>query len=214
MIGNKNMNNYKKVIIVIVLSLLVVGPLLTKPKPVHAFSPGVVAVNGSKWGWERLKDFVGQSWDKMITKVVVNTARMFMNQMAYNLAVNIAEGGSGKSSLYETDPFTDAINKASDAAAGYFLGELTQATGKNGLSLASLGLDLCNPSLEIQLSLTLDVLDSVEPQPPKCNFSNVKENWVNFSKEMKDRKWGEYIQDNLTITPNSKRDSTISSTSF
>jgi len=46
MIGNKNMNNYKKVIIVIVLSLLVVGPLLTKPKPVHAFSPGVVAVNG------------------------------------------------------------------------------------------------------------------------------------------------------------------------
>jgi hypothetical protein len=205
MIGNKNMNNYKKVIIVIVLSLLVVGPLLTKPKPVHAFSPGVVAVNGSKWGWERLKDFVGQSWDKMITKVVVNTARMFMNQMAYNLAVNIAEGGSGKSSLYETDPFTDAINKASDAAAGDFLGELTQATGKNGLSLASLGLDLCNPSLEIQLSLTLDVLDSVEPQPPKCNFSNVKENWVNFSKEMKDRKWGEYIQDNLTITPNSKR---------
>ena len=199
------MNNYKRAIIVIVLSLMVVGPLLAKPKPVQAFSPGVVTVNGAKWGWERLQGILAGVWEGMIHKVAVDTARMFMNNLAYDLATSISESGSGKKSLYDTKPRESATHRAADAAKGEFIGGLMQSAGSNGETLASLGIDLCNPSLDLQLSLTLDILDSEEPPAPKCDFSAIKENWSNFSDSLYGRNWANYVKDSLTITPNYKR---------
>ncbi len=166
------MATYKKILVVVSLLALISVPVFYRPQQTEAFSPGVVAINGAKWTWEKIQGVV-KDWKKSIVRTVaVNTTRMFLNSMAYSLADAIANNAAGGKPLFDKLPIGKTIGSAGNAAAGEFLGSLTTE-----LDLNKLGINLCSPNIDLKISLTLGLLDQVDPPKPKCNVSNVLKQW-------------------------------------
>lgn len=189
------MATYKKVLIVVSLLALISVPVFYRPQQTEAFSViPVVIVNKSKWVWEKISGVV-KEWKKtIITKVAVDTTRMFLNSMAYNLADAIANNGAGNKPLFKNLPIGDSLKQAGNAAAGEFLGSLT-----TNADLSKLGLNLCNPNVDVKLSITLGLLDQVDPPAPKCNVNNVLNQWQGLKDRFSDENYRSTLRGMLQI---------------
>jgi hypothetical protein len=78
------------------------------------------------------------------------------------------------------------LNDSRDAAYGDFIGNLSEDFFKGS------GLNLCAPSLNTQLNLTLGVISDVggqAPKPPKCELNQIKENWSRFGQSLDSGQW-------------------------
>jgi len=189
------MATYKKVLIVISLLALVAVPVFYRPKQTQAFTViPVVIVNKAKWVWEKISSVVN-SWKKtIITRLAVNTTRMFLNTMAYNVADAIAKNGAGGKPLFDNLPIGKSLEKAGLASAGEFLGTLTQET-----NLSKLGLNLCNPSIDVKLSITLSLLDDVDPPQPSCNITSVLNQWQGLKSRFAQDSYNQTIRSMLQV---------------
>ncbi len=189
------MATYKKVLIVVSLLALISVPVFYRPQQTEAFSViPVVIVNKSKWVWEKISTVV-KEWKKtIITKVAVDTTRMFLNSMAYNLADAIANNAAGNKPLFKSLPIGKSLEQAGNAAAGEFLGSLTE-----NADLSKLGLNLCNPNVDVKLSITLGLLDQVEPPAPRCNVTNVLNQWSGLKDRFSDENYRATLRGMLQI---------------
>jgi hypothetical protein len=187
------MKNHKKAILGVVLAILVIGPLvLAPPKPVEAFSPGVVIVNTAKTIWEKITIVYTNIKEQLVSQVLRNTAQMYLNNLAYEVASSIADGATGGKALFRTDSIKDALRKSEEAAIGEFITELSE------LGFKDLGLDLCDPSIEVKLSLSVGLIDSQAPPPPTCNWREVQKKWKEFeSQVLRTGKWTDFIKVSL-----------------
>ena len=186
---SKRMKNHKKVILSLLLAIMVVGPLvLATPKPVQAFSPGVVAVNAGKWVWEKVETIYNVLQKRIGSTVINNTFRMYANKLAYSIASGIAEGASGKKALFRMDSIKDSFTDAKEAAIGEFIGTLSETAFKD------LGFNLCDPSIEVKLTLTLGLIDSKAPPGPKCNWRDVEKKWKEFNSKVAGGDWNDFIK--------------------
>lgn len=174
---------YKKIALVI-LTLTFIFTVSVAPRPANA--QWVVSVASDvtaslKWVWDKvekaydvIKGFVGAD-------LANRTMEMFMNDLAYNVATELATGGTGGKPLFRTESIGKSLQHAQEAAVGEFIGQLSSTY------FADLGLDLCEPSLEVKLTLTLSLIN--EQAPPqttynsRCNWTNVKKRWESFGNQ-------------------------------
>ncbi|MCB9802894.1 hypothetical protein H6761_02650 [Candidatus Nomurabacteria bacterium] len=183
------MHKSKKFLVAMLLAIFLVGPVIVfNPKPALALSPDVVAVNSAKWIWEKISAVVVKVKDTVLNQVIENTARMYLNNLAYNIASSIAEGAEGGKPLFRTDSIKDSLRKSQEAAIGEFIGTLTEG------SFSDLGFNLCDPSIEVKLTLTLGLIDTEAPPEPKCNWREVQKNWSQFSGQIRAGQWQDFLK--------------------
>lgn len=119
------------------------------------------------------------SLKKAATVAFEKTTERFLNRLAYETATFLAEGGRGGTSLQRRESFGRILQKTGEAALGDFIQDLSN-TQVGGTDLTSLGLNLCNPSIDLKASLSLQLLDELNPPPlgdKGCNIQQIKENW-------------------------------------
>lgn len=170
------MRSYQKILLVI-FTILFASSVIIANRPAQAAWPTTVLgdIQGAaKWVWERARIVVDKAQGALTTQLINRTLSTFMNKLAYDLASNLATGGPGKQPLFETKSFTKSIESAREAALGEFIGQLSKS------SFEDLGFNLCDPSLEVKLSLTLSLIDSKAPAKPTCDWRKVQREWAKF----------------------------------
>ena len=172
------MKDYKKILLGVLLSLFIMGMVIAPLKPVYAFAPDVVAVNTAKWVWDKIEKVYSKVQGIIGAEIVNNTVSMFMNTLAYDISTELATGGTGGKPLFRTKTVRQYLAKAQEAALGEFLGELTDK------KFADLGINLCDPSLGVKLTLTLSLIDAEAPPKPKCDWREVQKNWQDFDENL------------------------------
>jgi hypothetical protein len=157
-----------------------------------------LAVNIGRGVWEKIQVVLKKVNKQLAYTVINNSARMYVNNLAYNIASSIADGAAGGKSLFRTESIKDASRKSQEAAIGEFIGTLRDNT------FADLGFNLCEPSLELKLSLTLKLIDSEAPPTPKCEWREVQKKWSQFSGQLKEGDIDNFIKVKLSAQGTAK----------
>ncbi|MBU1202842.1 hypothetical protein KKH39_02260 [Patescibacteria group bacterium] len=173
------MASYKKIIFSLVL-VFVTFTGLSLPRPADAFIVSVAHdVTGSlKWIWDKVEKVYDTVQGIVGAELSNKTVGMFMDSLAYDVATELATGAAGGKPLFRTTSIKQHLQNAQDKAFGEFLGELTTK------GFDELGINLCDPSIDVKLTLTLALLDEQKPPKPKCDWRNVQREWKNFEKEV------------------------------
>ncbi|PWB38599.1 MAG: hypothetical protein C3F02_02705 [Parcubacteria group bacterium] len=169
------MSILKKHLFIISLALALVMPIGLAPRPVNAqFDAMITNLTSAKWIWERIGIIFNTAREAVSMDLVERAFNMYMSNLSYTVANELATGGPGGKPSFRTLSIKDASQKALEAAGGEFISLIS----KQGFD--QLGLNLCNPSVAVKLSLTLSLIDSQAPPPPKCDWTNVKNQWAKF----------------------------------
>ncbi len=147
----------KSFIKILLLFILVFSLNLAIPaKTAYAqnVDPVQSVLQGAKWVWERVEQAYSKISGVIGNKVVESTVRMYTNQLAYNIATGIAQGAEDGGPLFRTSSVKKSLETAREAALGEFVTRLTTE------NFADLGFNLCDPSIEVKLTLTLNLIDS------------------------------------------------------
>lgn len=163
-------------IIGIVLAITIATPIIFRVTTAEAFGPTVVigdVVTSAKWVWEKINVGYDKIRGIVGARLADQTLSMFVNTLSYDIATELATGGPGGRPSFRTLSIGKSLEKAQEAAIGEFIGVLTKE------SFADLGLNLCDPSVGVKLSLTLSLIDSEAPRPT-CNWREVQRNWEQF----------------------------------
>ncbi|MBI4090619.1 MAG: hypothetical protein HY422_01195 [Candidatus Komeilibacteria bacterium] len=126
---------------------------------------------------QKIKEYIEKlrekSWFRASSKALEKAAEKFVNKLAQQTAEYIATGGRGKTSLQRRESFGAIIRKSGEAAIGDFLQDLSETTLLN-----ELGLNICNPSAQLKLNISLQLLDEDNPQKlQNCNIREIQDNW-------------------------------------
>src|SRR3989344_32452 len=168
------MVRYKNLIAVIILALLLVTSAAYWSGRVRAFAPDVVSIFSSKWSWERIKDVFNSARESVSSDLWSRALDMYMQNLAYSVANELATGAAGGKPLFRTKSIKDYSQQALEAAGGEFISELTK------VGFDDLGLNLCDPAVQIKQTLVLSLIDEQAPPKPSCNWTNIKKNWEQF----------------------------------
>jgi len=174
--------NIKKTLLGILLAVVILLPVFSflGPKRAQADFSGVI--DAGKWVWEKVEVVYDKIQGIVGAQLANETLKMYMNTFAHDIATELATGGPGGKPQFRVDTIKKSLQKAQDAAIGEFLGELTSK------SFADLGINLCDPSLDVKLTVTLALID--EQSPPKvtkgCDWRDVQRKWKNFATDFTD----------------------------
>lgn len=109
---------------------------------------------------------------------VLNAATLVVQQLAYDTATWIADGGHGQGPLIETLLFKDYAKNLMLNAAGEFIGTLSENFTKGVF-----GVNLCQPPrfsalmLQFQLTIPSLALNGIARPKPKCAWTDIVSNW-------------------------------------
>jgi hypothetical protein len=148
--------------------------------------------------WQKIGKAISKAYKQVLNQTVNNTVRSWANNFAYEVANSIVTGAEGGKPLFRTDSIKNALRKSEEAAIGEFIGDLSER------HFADLGLNLCDPSIEVKLTLTLGLIDSKAPPAPKCNWQEIQQNWSQFSSQVKDGRWQDFIKISLNTNTRNK----------
>jgi len=137
--------------------------------------------------WDVMRDTASKIFDFVKSEAVTNAIQMFSSQFAKQLATDLASSGEGGKPLFYTKNIGDYISDASSAAAGEFLGSLSEVTW------ATLGLNLCDPDLNVKLRIQAGLLEQEDPVQPKCEWKDIEKNWNEFAAKMDEGAWMDYV---------------------
>ena len=176
------MKDLKKIIVSILLVIMISGSMIFTPNEVKALTPDVIGGPTTIIGYvrDKIKDVYKTMTGRVGGEVLNKSINHFAQKLAYSIATQIAEGGPGQKPMFRTVSISDHIDDALSSAAGDFLGQLSEQDWAKDL-----GLDLCNPSINIKLSVSLALMDEEQPPVPKCNWEDVKKNWSQFGENWK-----------------------------
>ena len=127
------------------------------------------------------------------SKLFQTTLSTALNSLAFDAANWIASGGKGQGAAFERRGLGQIALDAVDSAAGDFLYTL----GQEGITGVG-GLNLCQPSLGLDIRIGLGLQQFKRPEP-KCTFSEMRENW---EQEMRDPNFLKNFQDYFEPTSN------------
>jgi len=169
----------------IILSILVIcfaGSIvfgsLVVPQKAYAISDAWAIIAGSvkntaQWTRNWIKNMKDAFKTEIQTKLISSAVEIFAQNMAIKTAESIVSGNRGQGSLLEGRVFQDILKDAAGAAAGDYIGNLSE-------SWVGLGINLCEPSLDIKVVITMSLLKSVQPPKPKCDLADIVKNWDRF----------------------------------
>jgi len=123
--------------------------------------------------WSKIWDYIKKA---AVSQITISSIDMFANRLAYNLAVALAKGFQGQKPLFYIKRYwKDYLKDAGGAAAGEFLGRLSEAKWNK------IGFDFCEPSFpSTKLKLTLGLAIQAEKPIPKCEWQDIDRNWRAF----------------------------------
>lgn len=125
--------------------------------------------------------------DNIIAATFKRVLQGFFNKLAYDFAVDLAEMGPGKKSLFEGRTMANYVGAAADAAVSTFINDIAKGT---------IGLDLCkpkNPKLKIQLQFSLyDTHLDPDFNEPDCSLQEMGEKWGKLYNELS-KDWGKLV---------------------
>lgn len=150
--------------------------------PIHYARAQLVVtdpVTGQAVTIKNVKDFIKTLLVGVAGVAVINAANYFAQKLAYDAAVALVSGGKGQMPLFSTKGWGDYFKDASLGAVGEFVGTLSEGFE---------GLDLCNPGppglvAKLQTSLVKPYIPVGEGPEPKCEWSNISENWTEFTED-------------------------------
>ena len=169
----------QKIAVAISLTIIIGGGtlFLTDSRRAEAF---VVEVPTLLVQWLKQFEVEEQAtniWKQAGIVALDQASQRFINTLAQKTAEYIAGGAPGGKSLVRRESFGKILQDTGEAALGDFLQEFSQES-----SLNKLGLNLCNPTAQLKLGLSLELLDAARPQKPTdCSIQNIKDNWQRFS---------------------------------
>ncbi|MEK7583670.1 MAG: hypothetical protein AAB490_00360, partial [Patescibacteria group bacterium] len=169
----------KKIAIAIGLTIIIGGGalLLTTSRRAEAF---VVEIPTLLVQW--IKQFEVEEtstniWKQAGIAALDMASQRFINTLAQKTAQYVASYAPGGKPLVRRESPGKILRDTGEAALGDFLQEFSEES-----SLDKLGLNLCNPTAQLKLGLSLELLDAVRPQKPKdCSIQNIKDNWKKFA---------------------------------
>ena len=174
--------NIKKTLLGVLLAIIILLPVIFTPQPAQAqfTDPAAVVQRVASRVWTTVKWVYSQVKGRVGTQLATQTLSMYMNTFSHDIATQLATGGPGGKPQFRTLSIKDSLQKAQDAAVGDFMGELTSA------GFDELGINLCDPSLDVKLTATLALVDSKDPPKPKCDWRDVQRKWEDFATDFTD----------------------------
>ncbi|MDD5750002.1 MAG: hypothetical protein PHO91_04510, partial [Patescibacteria group bacterium] len=178
------MQRQKSFILLFLLLIFSFG-LIIAPQPAKAQLGGpVTVISDIPATLQRVWNQIEKAYDVVQgivgAELANRTVEMYLNTIAHDIATQLASGGPGGKPMFRVTSMKNTLQKAGQSAAGEFLAELTTK------GFDDLGINLCNPRLEMRLTLTLAVLDSEAPPKPRCEWRSVVNNWRNFDTRIQD----------------------------
>jgi hypothetical protein len=172
----------------IIISLLLIFFVIFSFQPIRAQAQasGLIVVAFTKV-WDVMKKIGEKIYDFVRTEAVGSAIQMFSRNFAKQLATDLASGGEGGKPLFYTRPIGQYIEEAAGAGAGDFIGSLSEVTW------ATLGLNLCDPDLNVKMAIQAGLLEEENPLEPKCEWKDIEKNWNEFSAKMSGGQWTDYI---------------------
>ena len=171
------MNNYKKILFTFWLAFFALTGLVI-PQPSHAQFADVIGGPTTivKFIWEKVEKVYDVVQGIVGAEISNRTVGMFLDSMAYDVATQLAEGGPGGKPQFRTLSIEKTLQNAGNKALGEFIGDLTSK------GFDELGINLCDPSIELKLTLTLGILDEQLPPTSRrgCAWNDVRRNWSEF----------------------------------
>ena len=169
------MTSYKKVIFITWLAVFMSLGVVV-PRPASAFFADVIGgpTTVVKYIWEKVEKVYDKVQSIVGSELSNRTVGMFLDSLAYDVATELAQGGPGGKPQFRTVSIKKALQNSQDKALGEFLGDLTTK------GFDELGINLCNPSLELKLTLTLGLINEEKPPKPKCDWDRLEKNWQQF----------------------------------
>jgi hypothetical protein len=144
------------------------GTMDSAGTPIITKDPGAISQQKQGNWLTQAIDTVTKGLAKAGSQAFGSAVRTALNTFAYDTANKIANGINGQQSAFETRSFGEIFQDSLDSAAGDFLYTL----GNEGFN----GLNLCEPSLGINLSIGLGLVQYQKPQV-QCTFSELRDNW-------------------------------------
>ncbi|MFW0862622.1 MAG: hypothetical protein ACKKL6_03470 [Candidatus Komeilibacteria bacterium] len=145
------------------------------PQQAYAL-PTFDAATVIEFTWQKIKDVVKNFVTLTVKQLVIDASDMFLQKFAYETAVSLATGDRGQGTLFEGRVFQNILKDAAGAAAGDFIGGLSD-------EWSDLGIDLCNPDLDIKATITMSLLKNDQIIQPRCDLANIVRNWESFVAE-------------------------------
>lgn len=105
-------------------------------------------------------------------------ARNLLNQMAYDAATWIGSGYHGQKPMWIQEGWGEYLENTADEAVGRMIEEI----GKNN---GVVKFNLCEPSLDVKMKITLGLIQYQRPTAPACTWKELTRNWQEFGEEMK-----------------------------
>lgn len=173
------MTSYKKFISIFFLAIFVMFGLIIS-RPAQAQFADVIGGPAQiiQTIWQKIEKVYDTVQGIVGAEITNRTVGMFLDSLAYDVATELASGGQGGKPLFRTVSIEKSIQNAGNQALGEFLGELTEK------GFDDLGINLCDPSIDLKLTLTLGILDEANPPKPKCDWTKLKKNWEQFDEKI------------------------------
>ena len=115
---------------------------------------------------------------RIVTGLLVSGLEVleFAGERLAHMAANaILRAGKGQGGLLYEQTGDEAWVTYGKEVAGEAIGSLSQNIGKDAFGL---DFNLCQPTApSVQMSWSLSLLDTYEPEPPSCEWQNVYDNW-------------------------------------
>ncbi|MCX6785711.1 MAG: hypothetical protein NTZ18_02570 [Candidatus Komeilibacteria bacterium] len=124
-----------------------------------------------KSAWQKIKDYLKQH---VVDIAYKNALRTFLSHLAYDTATRIAEGGVGKSPLFNIK------------SMGSFLNDVYQTTLVDTLDLLArdngfFSFDICQPDINLSLAINYSLFGNFSEIKPRgaarCTFRQISERW-------------------------------------
>lgn len=164
---------------IILISGVIGGFVFGAVRPARAAAPTAVVsdIPGTlKWLWERVKDAASKSLI-VASKTAADIAVTNMIQrVAYDTATFLASGGEGQKPLFFTEGWGPYLKQVGESTVADFVGILSEEVGFDAL-----GLNLCEPNINVRLFFTMGILQQFTPPTPRCTFKQITDNWSSLS---------------------------------
>lgn len=183
--NNKMINKKSKIILLLLTIIIIFNVTFVAPNKSYAQTTDFahMAVTTGKWIWDKL----GKVWDSLKKTMTAVTYKKvlgtFLNNLAYDAAVDLAEGAEGKKPKIFTTGWKDYLKNAGDAAAGEFLIEFGSNVSSTG---AIAGLDICNPkdpNFKIDIVTQQFAFKSGQKKTVECTLSDMADKWGDLGKK-------------------------------
>ncbi len=153
---------------------------------IGAVAPGGIPVQDRQATiWQKITKQIDKVNQAIGYNILTSTLQVTLNRIALDTAKYIAEGNVGGTPFIRTKSFEGVWTDARDTAYGEFIGRLSDGY------FEGLGLDLCEPSADVQARISLGIINDITPPSvkPRCEIRQVQKNWEQFGQTLNSGRW-------------------------